>query len=84
MNNIIFHIGYPKSASTTLQHQFFTQLPGHYYLGVGMEKPHHNNQLVSENFKELVLNLFKESIGNLKPTAANDPAQHNANQPADH
>ncbi len=59
MNNIIFHIGYPKSASTTLQHQFFTQLPGHYYLGVGMEKPHHNNQLVSENFKELVLNLFK-------------------------
>lgn len=60
MNNIIFHIGYPKSASTTLQEQFFTKLPEHYYLGVGMDKLHReNNKNVFDNFRKLFFNLFK-------------------------
>lgn len=71
MNSILFHIGYPKSASTTLQEQFFKKLQGHYYLGVGMDKsPENNNQLVFENFRNLFIRLFKTDALNYDPSEA--------------
>lgn len=61
MNDIVFHIGYPKSASTTLQEKLFMRLPDTYYLGVGMGKfPGNNNQIVLDNTKKLFSILFKK------------------------
>ena len=62
MIDILFHVGFPKSASTTLQNNLFLKLPDTFYLGGGTKKnkERYEDPQIPDYAKQLFFNLFKK------------------------
>ena len=64
---ILVHIGYPKTGSSTLQHNFFLNIKGLFFFG--RYKPKYKNSDLFNKFNNFILgktNYNKKSLKNLK------------------